>query len=221
MPGKECSIYEPLVGTEKNIRLLHILPGQPDSPIECRMRSILLTKDSVPSYEAVSYVWSLISGQKEIRVNGLPLVVPAAAAEVLQHLREPTAVKVVWIDSICINQTNDSERNHQVAIMGHIYQKTAKTLVWLGPADESTRSAVESLDHIYNQVLAETESCEKLRDMLYGKSQIFQYSTTGLPEKCNFEALRNLFRRPWFGRRWVIRWQSASIGMSSNTSLFR
>ena len=38
----------------------------------------------------------------------------------------------IWIDAICIDQSNLIERSEQVALMQHIYAKAAAVLIWLG-----------------------------------------------------------------------------------------
>jgi Heterokaryon incompatibility protein (HET) len=38
----------------------------------------------------------------------------------------------IWIDALCIDQQNNSERNHQVRVMGKIYEMAIEVLVWLG-----------------------------------------------------------------------------------------
>jgi hypothetical protein len=37
-----------------------------------------------------------------------------------------------WIDALCINQSNTSERNHQVAQMGSVFSQAQLVHVWLG-----------------------------------------------------------------------------------------
>ncbi|KAF5634289.1 hypothetical protein F52700_6013 [Fusarium sp. NRRL 52700] len=43
-----------------------------------------------------------------------------------------------WVDQICINQSDDVERGHQVMMMRDIYSRCATTLVCLSAADEVT-----------------------------------------------------------------------------------
>ena len=42
----------------------------------------------------------------------------------------------IWIDAICIDQTNQRERNLQVNLMGEIYHRARAVVVWLGDAEE-------------------------------------------------------------------------------------
>jgi hypothetical protein len=39
----------------------------------------------------------------------------------LHRFRLDGVTRVIWIDAICINQTNDQERNYQVAKVSMIY----------------------------------------------------------------------------------------------------
>jgi hypothetical protein len=38
----------------------------------------------------------------------------------------------IWIDALCIDQSNPSERIHQVAQMGNIYSEASAVHAWLG-----------------------------------------------------------------------------------------
>lgn len=84
------------------------------------------------------------------------------------------------------------------------YSKTACTVIWLGAADDSTSTAFKSLGILYQQLLGETDKCRNLRKALYGSTNSFQYSPSDLPEHVNFSAIRAMFRRPWFTRRWIV-----------------
>lgn len=86
-----------------------------------------------PHYIALSYTWGdkrptgfiSINGKKfEIRIN------------LLNFLSTYKTAKYLWIDQICIDQSNDEERSHQVKFMGNIYSQCDFVLVWL--RDEST-----------------------------------------------------------------------------------
>lgn len=39
----------------------------------------------------------------------------------------------IWIDALCINQDDITERNHQVALMAGIYSPAGQVVIWLGP----------------------------------------------------------------------------------------
>ncbi len=73
--------------------------------------------------------------------------VPVRTREPFLHLRAPSGVQArlgpqdfgreafLWVDAICIDQSNILERSHQVALMGDIYRRAEKVIVWLSPKE--------------------------------------------------------------------------------------
>jgi hypothetical protein len=54
----------------------------------------------------------------------------------------------IWIDQLCINQQDVSERSQQVAFMDVIYQKARRVVAWLGPDDSHTLRAISVMERI-------------------------------------------------------------------------
>jgi hypothetical protein len=50
----------------------------------------------------------------------------------IKRLRDKDTAMRIWIDAICINQSNIAERNQQVRIMGSVYKRADCVRVWLG-----------------------------------------------------------------------------------------
>jgi hypothetical protein len=57
------------------------------------------------------------------------------------RFRNITHQRVLWIDSICIDQNAIEERNHQVKLMGNVYQRANRVLIWLGEEGPTTELA--------------------------------------------------------------------------------
>ncbi|KAH7396120.1 heterokaryon incompatibility protein-domain-containing protein, partial [Pyrenochaeta sp. MPI-SDFR-AT-0127] len=53
--------------------------------------------------------------------------------------------RVLWVDAICINQTDNDERSKQVAIMGEIYNRAIKVFAWLGEANGQSNCVLNVL----------------------------------------------------------------------------
>jgi hypothetical protein len=102
--------------------------------------------DNAPPYRALSYAWGDMN-TKPIFLNDQKVLVRENLWQALWHLRATnhgversdlsdylTKVKPkwIWIDALCIDQQNNSERNHQVRVMGKIYKMAFEVLVWLG-----------------------------------------------------------------------------------------
>jgi hypothetical protein len=47
----------------------------------------------------------------------------------------------VWVDAICINQEDSSERASQVDLMGEIYSRASACVIWLGPGSRQLHEA--------------------------------------------------------------------------------
>jgi hypothetical protein len=199
--------YKPLTRPSDQTRVLRLLPGPPGSTIRAQLLTLDFDTTRSTHYEAVSYVWGRFTGTKDIEIGGHICIVPASSEDVLQAVRYRDTERLIWIDAICINQTDQTEKQHQVAIMGKIYQEAERTVFWLGDADEHTELAFKTMISIHDQARDNSGDCQHLREVLYGASNSFQYSTTPLPETCDvqaMEAVRQIFKRPWFTRRWII-----------------
>jgi hypothetical protein len=57
----------------------------------------------------------------------------------LLHVRSPIVPLMLWIDAICINQSDVNERNAQVANMSFIYMRATKVVGWLGTKEYNDR----------------------------------------------------------------------------------
>ncbi|KAI3322335.1 heterokaryon incompatibility protein-domain-containing protein [Xylariaceae sp. AK1471] len=111
------------------IRVLHLLPGFEQSRIDCHLEVRDIYADDID--EALSYVWGERYDLKSIWVDGQPFPVTKNLYEILITLRRPEATRIIWIDAICINQSDLDEKTHQVRHMGEIYSKAKETVIWL------------------------------------------------------------------------------------------
>lgn len=109
--------------------------------------------------------------------------------------------RLLWVDAICINQSDSAEKSHQVTnMLRKVYLLAEKSLVWLGPADERTANGISALRDIgghpeYNSFLARIFRAEnrverEIREAL------------GCDEKTSLD-LKSILTRPWMDRRWV------------------
>jgi hypothetical protein len=62
-------------------------------------------------------------------------------------LRELRAqkIKTIWVDVLCINQQDPTERGLQVMRMGLIYSRAIMVLAWLGPEADGSAIAMDEL----------------------------------------------------------------------------
>lgn len=70
-----------------------------------------------------------------------------------RHLRTHDP-RVLWVDTLCIDQSNVRERNHQVGQMASIYSKAQVVLVWLGEGGIDSDRAMNLLQESYEFLLS-------------------------------------------------------------------
>lgn len=165
----------------REIRLLNILPGNFEDKIQF---SIIHKKigSARGSFTALSYTWGnpLPAYLLIHPPTGSRLPVTGNCEKALRRLRHPEKSMLVWVDAVCINQIDLEERQAQVSMMGEIYRQAGAVAAYLGEEAENSDLAMEFFASMSR--LAWDDPIANI----YG------------------EALKALFRRPWFSRVWVL-----------------
>ena len=178
----------------QTIRMLILEPGGLADSLKGRLEVTGI--DSAGSYEALSYVWgtSNQSGNISIRNgdNEWPVDLTASLNETLLRLRFPDRERRLWVDQICINQSDLAERSQQVQFMNRIYKRASHILVWLGPDDTGLAKPafelVHNLDRIFQDEIKRAEFSAAAMKELSQQSR----------ERWN--TLDHLTGRPWVSR---------------------
>jgi hypothetical protein len=123
--------YTPIKTTVDGIRLLILEPAR-DSTTLINGRLIQATFAQKPKYEALSYTWGDETLRRKITIDGHDFTVTQNLFDALVHLQRRSEERVLWIDAICINQSDISEKNSQISFMPFIYTRAKCVLVWLG-----------------------------------------------------------------------------------------
>ena len=166
----------------QEIRLVILLPGALHDPIRCEITHVNLEDN--PEYDAVSYTWADEDGDdslsRNINIsNGLCFVPVTINCEAtLRQLRQPGSRRKLWIDALCIDQSNVSERNHQVGIMDSIYTKASCVRICI---QDYLRFPVP-IDY----------------------ADLFSHIKEKTPTESQINQLRHLFSLRYFQRAWVI-----------------
>lgn len=137
----------PLANPREQIRLLHFRPGSDDDDISASVEVCEL--DSAPAFNAISYTWGVEPPHEVIKIDDVPVNVRPNCHYALWQARLHFPGSRVWLDAICINQSDLIEKSSQVAIMGDIYAKATNVLACIGPAEHSSdtiRDALKNLD---------------------------------------------------------------------------
>ncbi|KAF2757604.1 hypothetical protein EJ05DRAFT_395113 [Pseudovirgaria hyperparasitica] len=121
-----------------------------------------------------------------------------------------------WIDAICIDQLNNTEKTSQVAMMHRIYKQATMVNVWLGGSDPASDIFVLIMNRLvklfiaHNQQpgelaslrhmrIADEDMYKKLNKTVDGYSFDFSPITTG-----EWLSVFAFFSRSWFSRAWVV-----------------
>jgi hypothetical protein len=192
------SLYEavPLpLGKNVFIRVITIRPSIHDESdgISCDFHLLdldtKLLRDSTASinergpvqYTALSYTWGAPPATEMINLNGEPFPVRKNLWDFLHQARSNDLEEYLWIDALCIDQTVDEERSHQVSIMGRIYSSASRVIVWLGVY---SGLAAEGLLWITAAYLSDNTTLDTLPD--YEKQ------------------LGELLKLPYWSRIWIV-----------------
>ena len=135
--------YEPLDSDKSSIRLIELLPGRWDEPIQCNLERSSL--DVFPQYEALSYMWGDVLATTNIFLCGRTVRITKNLELALRYLRRVDSSRILWIDALCIDQTNITEKNQQVPEMWRIFSRAEKVIAWLGESDEHSDAAFDSV----------------------------------------------------------------------------
>ena len=117
-------------------------PAAECQPLSCYLSIVSL--ESKPDYETLSYVWGDPSLSNEIIADGSVINITKNLRTALWYLRSPDVPRVIWADGICINQSDLDERSFQVQIMGDIYRQARGVQIWLGETEDMVNDAEHS-----------------------------------------------------------------------------
>ncbi|KAF2136442.1 uncharacterized protein K452DRAFT_207187, partial [Aplosporella prunicola CBS 121167] len=116
-------------------RVLQLLPSKNyEADLCCELTGAQY--DKFPKYEALSYAWDAQVPEYPIYCEDKRLLITKNCDAALRCLRKSYTRRLLWVDSICINQNDIAERNCQVPQMSTIYQCAQEVAVWLGESDE-------------------------------------------------------------------------------------
>src|SRR6201999_2285952 len=88
----------------------------------------------VVHYVAVSHVWGSSTSTHEVCCNGRPFWIQSSLVTVFEHLVPEEGNLYLWVDAICINQSNAAEKAAQVRNIMRIFEKAKEVIGWIDHA---------------------------------------------------------------------------------------
>ena len=133
--------------------------------------------------------------------------------------RKRTITLAFWIDAICINQDDETEKSEQFTRMREIYKNASSVYAELGPASEDEQAVFKKMEYLSMFFWTEMQRMTAEE----GKTRVTPESIqlppdSGEPYNAQmWEGLGRFFGRPWWRRVWII--QEATAISSKNTHL--
>ena len=147
--------------------------------------------EAAPRYEALSYRWSSSAGTQDIKCNDKQFLITDSCKKALEYLRSQHCW--LWVDLICIDQNNISEKGHQVRLMSQIYVNAQRTIVWLGEdADIDSNCLADIGSAVSRLSRPPVKRLNPVDPWLRGKVRTPPASVD------------RFFRREWFSRIWIL-----------------
>lgn len=172
--SKACIILHPLPWEIRMIRIITIRPGLPGDSIMCDLR---IGDFQTEEYEALSYVWGAANFTRKIFINGKRVYVTGQLYHAMKRLRYVDSCRSIWIDALCIDQSDPDDRARQVSQMRQIYESATRVVIWLGSSPWGLEDAFS-------------------RAQIRPQPIVHNYGTT--------RAVSKLLQRGWWQRVWVV-----------------
>lgn len=200
--GYRFYAYQPLPLSDEYIRELILDPGQGDDPLSGRL--VINKLLDAPDFEAISYVWGAGIRDRWIIVDGRQLPITASMEDALRQTRMPEKRRTLWADSICMNQEDNVEKSHQVAMMGRIYARSSRTLICLGLNPQ--------LRQYSQHVIALVNTVNNMMDRTFTRPDFsWNWESFPFPQEDDpllrderWNSWEKLGRCDWFRRGWVV-----------------
>ncbi|KAI0903330.1 heterokaryon incompatibility protein-domain-containing protein [Ustulina deusta] len=190
--------------------------------------------ESAGKYDTLSYCWGVGAADRTVVIshssndntgeNSTIRISASLESALLSLTRDVNinASRPIFADQICINQADNTEKIQQVGLMGEIYARSAKTIVWLGEGTTETHRCFDftselnseavlsrvmgpNVSHYMNVFDAvmdsslelETEAEREDRDDLLGL--IARYGP-----RFPLRGLTEILHRTWVNRLWTV-----------------
>lgn len=218
--GSFVSRAYPISKDSPEIRVLDLQNSDNfDDPLVGTFRVVSLGQGCNPYFTALSYVWGAPQPAQGITIDlkiGV-LSITKNCQDALRQIRHLYGDTIIWVDSICIDQSCETERCHQVSLMGDVYSRAKKVYIWLGQETPGRRRALECIDFAASFMYLPLD-----RDAAGGICQRLKFQLKVLPPAATFKLLRNWWKRKallrlyrhadleellgmdWFSRIWTF-----------------
>ncbi|KAK5663725.1 hypothetical protein OQA88_4156 [Cercophora sp. LCS_1] len=166
-----ASVYEKLQHGDQQIRVLVVQPGGYDDEIRAgfEFTNLACPESEIRKFHALSYYWGDNPEHVPIKLgldtgSLLPFSISPTVERAIRRLRGPNLPLRIWIDAVCINQSDHDERSQQVSMMGTIYSRADLVHVWLDENSglEAALLVVRDFFNLHHRVCSGGNRCDCL-----------------------------------------------------------
>lgn len=183
---------------EDSFRLLNFTSNSTNAmtgSIECELDTVRLS--SKPIYNALSYTWNNEKPWRDIICNGQHLHVTPSLFEALLVLQQAESRCPLWIDAICIDQSNRLDKERQVQLMGTYYSQASSVIVWLCLSGPFTDLVFEGMDRLL-------EAFQTVSGHVVASKAVLESYSLPAPDDNVWRGIGDLYSRSWFQRLWTV-----------------
>ncbi|RCI10237.1 hypothetical protein L249_8531 [Ophiocordyceps polyrhachis-furcata BCC 54312] len=215
------------------IRVMKLFPGAWNDMIEFELSPPMMAP---PSYKVLSYVWGSRNNKRPIYLwdswtrQRSVVYVTVNLDHALRRIRRADSHLTLWVDAICIDQTNVEERSIQVQFMRDVFAKSEEVVVYLGEPRVMDERLVVSPPSVFHLDDRDFQHMAGFKDRLASGGKGGQDMDVGLDVFCLvrvladqaadncwpqlgkdavyqgnlFEALRQFMQCKWWSRVWTV-----------------
>ncbi|KAK0720952.1 heterokaryon incompatibility protein-domain-containing protein [Lasiosphaeris hirsuta] len=191
--------YNP-IRDPKTIRLLKLAPSS--GGVLSTLDEFAL--DGTPPYLAVSYLWG--SGEHTLDLEiSLPIggiehiPISTSCAKVLYFLAPAGGESLyLWIDAICINQQDATEKGCQIPLMGDIYRGALQVMCFTGG------HTLMPLGDFIGRLVAQLEREESSAARKDFGDQVAMEFKSGWLDRATWIAFASFLENPYWERAWIL-----------------
>ena len=181
--------YKPLDFDNYEIRLLK-LTWESEEAYPCTFSIVHDSLIDPRPYIALSYCWGDPLSTEKLSADGHEIDITVSLADALRAAEKQYRRKTpiyIWADALCIDQSNNQEKSHQVRSMRQIYSKASRVICWVG--NDRASAFHTALDYWLTEVSDHDE--ERPHSPNSFKEHSRQY-------------VNEFFSQPYWKRVWVI-----------------
>lgn len=204
--------------------------------------------DTRPRYSALSYTWGEPEPCEAIVLDGQHFTVRQNLHDALQRLtsrargRSRLIAKgsLFWVDALCIDQSNLTERSQEVRMMRQIYEQAQRVFVWLGEPENTRHSDLAERklkefaklqrnaqleNHGYHPWWLPKKAPRWQEEVYQAEISVLGYRSSpafrifwdgeGSKTQQAWLGIIDMWRKRWWGRTWIF--QEATISQKMST----